>query len=30
MDDDEMMRIIWKWIKDILILPYISPISRCV
>ena len=24
MDGDEMTRIIWKWIKDILILPYID------
>ena len=24
MDGDEMTRIIWKWIKDILILPYVD------
>ena len=24
MDGDEMTRILWKWIKDILILPYVD------
>ena len=24
MDGDEMTRVLWKWIKDILILPYVD------